>query len=76
MSANAMTKESNEILTQDAADKGAGSSCMARLVRLLPADREQAAFEEWLESTRPSGDAESIRRQWESHWKRQAGGNH
>jgi len=28
-------------------------------------DNEQAAFEDWLESTSPSGDAESVQRQWE-----------
>ena len=27
-------------------------------------ETEQAAFEEWLEVARPSGDAESVHRQW------------
>lgn len=27
-------------------------------------DREQAAYEKWLHETRPSGDVESVQRQW------------
>jgi ribosomal protein S27AE len=29
-------------------------------------ETEQAAFEDWLESTSPSGDVESVKRQWEA----------
>jgi len=32
-------------------------------------DNEQAAFEDWLESASPSGDVESVQRQWEASYE-------
>lgn len=32
-------------------------------------DAEQAAFEEWLDRKRPSGDVESVQSQWEHSYE-------